>query len=248
MVLFGTRFPDFTIQHSTPPGGTLLCGFTSVGLAGLTAVDFLVDELELEQIGYLTVEGLPSITPFEDGRPTHHTRLFSRPDLDVTVLKSELFVPARLGRAFGDAILDWTERNGVDEVAVLSGVPLQHGPEEHLTYFIASDDYREKHLRDADVPPMGRGFMDGVNGALIERGIESPLGVAVFVTPVHEQSPDLEAAVRLVETIDGVYDLGVDTSPLKAFAKEVAKYYADLAERLAEEERKDETAEDRMYM
>lgn len=248
MVLFGRTAPDFSIEQSTPPSGTLLCGFTTMGLAGLTAVHFLVEQLDLEQTGYLTAEGLPSITPFENGRPTHHTRLFSRDDLDVTVLQSELFIPASRGESVADVTLDWTAEHGVDEVVVLAGIPVQHGPDEHQTYYIATDDYRENRLAGTDVPPMGRGFLDGVNGALVGRGIDSPLEVGILVTPVHQQSPDLDAAIRLVETVDALYDLGVDTGPLEAFAEEVAKYYADLAERMESEGRREEAAADRMYM
>lgn len=240
--------PDVSIEHSEPPSGTLLCGFTAWGLAGLTAVHFLVEQLSLEQTGYLTADGLPSITPFESGRPTHHTRLFSREGLDVTVLQSELFVPASQGEAVAAAVHEWTTAEEVDEVVVLAGVPVQHGPDEHLTYFVATDDYREVHLEGTDVSPMGRGFLDGVNGALVERGIDSKLGVCVLVTPVHHQTPDLEAAVRLVETTNALYDLGVDTAPLEAFATEVERYYSDLAERLETEGRREDAPADRMYM
>lgn len=240
---------DFDVRQSETPGETLLCGFTSYGLAGLTAVDYLVDQLDLEETGHIAVEGLPSITPFVEGTPSHHTRLFSRPDLDVTVLAAELFVPVALGDALGEAILTWTEANGVEEIAVLSGVPVQHGPDEHRTYYVATEDYQATRLAaaDADVPPMGRGFLDGVRGALVERGISSPLGVCVFVTPVHAQVPDAAAAVRLVETVEAVYDLGVDPAPLHEFADEVARYYAELSQRMESQERR-EGPEDRMYM
>lgn len=240
--------PDVSIEHSEPPSGTLLCGFTEWGLAGLTAVHFLVEQLDLEQTGYLTADGLPSITPFEDGQPSHHTRLFSREGLDVTILQSELFIPANHGEAVSAAIHEWTVAEGVDEVVVLSGVPVQHGPDEHLTYFVATDDYHGVHLEGTDVQPMGRGFLDGVNGALVGRGIDSPLGVCVLVTPVHHQAPDMEAAIRLVETANALYDLGVDTAPLEAFAAEIERYYADLAERLEAEGRKQDAPADRMYM
>ncbi|WP_042662697.1 proteasome assembly chaperone family protein [Haloferax sp. ATB1] len=241
-----TSRPDFQITHDTPPSRALLCGFSSFGLAGLTAVDFIVDHLDLEQTGHLTVEGLPAVTPFEDGRPRHHTRLFSRDDLDVTVLVGELFVPAVHGTQFGNAILEWTERNQVEELAVLSGIPMAHGPDEHRVFYIATDDYREARLADSDIPPMGRGFFDGTNAALVERGIGSPLGVGVYVTPVHAQVPDVEAAIRLVDAADDVYDLGVDSSPLESFAAEVQQYYAELAERLHDSEA--DLPEDRMYM
>ncbi|XVH31862.1 proteasome assembly chaperone family protein [Haloferacaceae archaeon DSL9] len=246
--MFGMRRRDanFTVAQETEPSTTLLAGFSAYGLAGLTAVDYLVRQLDLEETGHVAVEGLPSITPFEAGRPRHPTRLFSRPDLDVTVLVSELFVPSSLGGALSDAILDWTEANGVEEIAVLVGVPVPHGPEGHQTYYIATDDYREDRLGGTEIQPMGGGFLDGTNAALVERGLDSPLGVGLFVTPVHARTPDIEAAIRLVETVDGVYDLGVDSQPLEEFAAEVTRYYGDLAERMEASEA--DVPEDRMYM
>lgn len=238
--------PGFTITHETAPSETLLAGFSAFGLAGLTAADYLVDHLDLHEQGHLSVEGLPTVTPFENGRPRHHTRLFSRDDLDITVLVGELFIPVGAGRTFANAILDWTEANGVREIAILSGVPILHGPEEHRTYYIATDDYRERRLSETTIAPMGRGFLDGTNAALVECGLDSALGVCAFVTPVHAQIPDVQAAIRLVETVEAVYNVGIDAAPLEAFATEVEQYYAELAERM--EEHDDELPEDRMYM
>ncbi|WP_435063936.1 proteasome assembly chaperone family protein [Halobaculum sp. EA56] len=273
--------PAFHVATETEPSSTVVAGFSQFGLAGLTAADYLVDHLELERTGHIRTEGLPTITPFENGRPRYPTRLFSRPDLDVSVLVGELFVPNTLAEPFSRAILDWTEEGGVEEVAVLSGVPFAHGPDEHRAFYIASDDYREAHspalaaaapdptadgaadssaadddpgtdpatgpATDPAIPPMGNGFLDGTNAALMARGMESDLGVGVFVTPVHAQAPDVEAALRLVEAIDRVYGLGVDTGPLEAFAGEVGEHYRGLAERL-DDQREEDQPLDRMYM
>ncbi|KAB1193823.1 proteasome assembly chaperone family protein [Haloferax sp. MBLA0076] len=238
--------PDFHITHEETPSEVLIAGFSSFGLAGLTAVDFIVDHLELEETGHLTVEGLPSVTPFLEGRPRHHTRLFSRPDIDVTILVGELFVPAESGAQFSNAILDWMEGHGVGEIAVLNGIPIAHGPDEHRVYYVATDDYRAARLQSADIPPMGRGFFGGTNAALVERGIESPLGVGVYITPVHAQVPDVEAAIRLVDAVNDVYDLGVDSHPLESFAENVHQYYTELADRLEESE--SDLPDDRMFM
>ena len=195
----------------------------------------------------MTAASLPSITPFEDGQPRHHSRLFSRPDLDVTVLVNELFVPVWAADAFADAVLGWTERSGVDEIAVLSGVPVAHGPDDHRTFYVATGDYRDHRLADSEVPPMGNGFLDGVNASLMARGMDSALRVGVFVTPVHPQVPDVEAAIRLVDTVRRVYGLDIDTADLEGFAAEVEQYYGELAERL-EATREEQRPEERMYM
>jgi uncharacterized protein len=236
----------FQVSHPTEPSGTVLAGLSSFGLAGLTAVDFLIEHLDLEQQGHVAIEGLPAITPFTDGRPRHPTRLYSRDDLDLTVLVAELFVPASAGGRFADAVLDWTEGEGVEEVVVIAGIPVPHGPDAHRTFYVATEDYHERRLRDREIPPMGTGFLDGVNAALMLRGLDSPLGACVYVTPVHAQAPDVDAAIRLVETVEAVYDLGIDPTPLTEFADRVRQYYTDLAARI--EQKETETPEDRMYM
>ena len=80
--MFGIRrrlSADFKIEHQADPSTALLCGFSAYGLAGLTAVGYLVDHLKLEAYGYIRAEGLPSITPFEAGAPRHPIRLFYGP-------------------------------------------------------------------------------------------------------------------------------------------------------------------------
>lgn len=296
----------FHVATDREPASTVIAGFSQFGLAGLTAVDYLVDHLELEQTGHLRAEGLPTITPFENGRPRYPTRLFSREGLDVTLLVGELFVPNSLAEPFSRAVLDWTERANVDEIAVLSGAPFPHGPAEHRAFYVASDDYRAAHFPDDDpdagpaagdpaesgfggtagtveasgatdaagtvdapdasepaesgktagseeptdadtVQPMANGFLDGTNAALMARSMESDLRGCVYVTPVHPQVPDVDAALRLVEAVEAVYGLDVDTGPLEAFADQVGEHYRSLAERL-EEHAEEEQPSDRMYM
>ncbi|MFB6303647.1 MAG: proteasome assembly chaperone family protein [Haloferacaceae archaeon] len=226
--------------------GTLIAGLAAFGLAGLTAVEYLADALSLEPAGHVAVDGLPTITPFEDGRPRRPIRLYSGPDRDVTVMVAEPSVPPAAADPFGDAVVDWAERSGVEDVAVLAGVPLAHGPDEHRAFFVATDDYRERHLVESDVTPMGQGFLDGPNAAVVRRGMDAPTGACVYVTPVHAQSPDADAAVRLVEAVADVHGLDVDAGPLREFAAAVQQHYAGLAERLAE--RETEASADRMYM
>lgn len=241
--------PSFAVNHDADASDTLLCGFSEFGLAGLTAADYLVKQLELEQTGHITVDQLPTITPFENGTPRHHTRLFSRDDLEFTVLVGELFVPTHAAAPLGEAILEWAAGASVEEVVVCSGVPTAHGPDDHRPFFIASRDYQDAHdLEAADVKPMSGGFLDGVNGAITAQGMDSPLRTCVFTTPAHAQAPDAEAALRLLGAIDRVYGLDLDTGPLESVANELSRYYAELAERMAEQEPEERLPEDRMYM
>lgn len=223
----------------------LLCGFSEYGLAGLTAADYLVKQLDLEPTGHVSAVDLPGITPFENGRPRHHTRLFGG-DGPISVLVGELFIPRQLSGQFAAALADWAEGT-VEELLVLSGVPIAHGPEDHRTFYVATDDFRERRLVDTEIPPMGGGFLDGVNATLVQEGLDGALGVGIVATPAHAQNPDVEAALRLLGAVSDAYDLDIDTEPLESFAAEVQRHYTELSERMRATEEADQP-EDRMYM
>jgi len=239
--------PTVEITHETDPAGHLVAGFSTFGLAGLTAVDYLRTELGLTEAGYITVDDLPAITPFENGTPRHHTRLYDSPDRDVTVLLNELFVPPWAAEAFSAAVLAWADANAVEEITILSGVPVPHGPDDHRAFYVATEDYQAERLQGSDLPAMGAGYLDGVNASLVGQGMDTDLRVGVIVTPVHQQAPDVQAALRLVEALEDVVGLAVDTEKLAAFAADVERYYAELAQRF-EQVAEDEQSPDRMFM
>jgi uncharacterized protein len=94
---------------------------------------------------------------------------------------------------------------------------------------------------------MGRGFLEGINASLIDHGMDTSLRVGLLSTPVHEEVPDVEAAIRLVEAVDTLYELNVDTSELEAFAVEIEEYYQELSERVKADETTQSPA-DGMFM
>lgn len=228
--------------------GTLVVGLAEYGLAGLTAAEYLTTRLGLEAIGHVAVEGIPAITPFENGTPRRHTRLFSSPEVDVTVLVGELAVPPDATEAFADRIAADADARDIDETVVLSGVPLAHGPDDHRPFYVATEAYQERHFEETtDVSPMTGGFLEGVNAELVQRALGDSAPCCVLTTPVHARTPDVEASLRLLEAVDDIYGFDIDTEPLEAFARDLSKQYEELADRI-EADRTERLGDDRMYM
>lgn len=240
---------SFDVEHEGGAPNTLVVGTSEIGVAGLTAVDYLAEKLEMEKCGQVTTDDLPSITPFEEGVPRHHTRFFGCDEHDFTVLTSELFVPLDAARSFADAVLNWTEKNDVEEVVFLSGVPIPHNPEQHEVHYVATNDYREKRFLE-ELKPMGGGFLEGLHAEVMARGIDSPLSVGALLTPVHPPAQDVEAAIRLLQAFRNIYGVDVDTAELEEYGDELQQYYEQLSERMSEmqDESKKRLSEDRAYV
>jgi uncharacterized protein len=240
--------PRFEVVRTGEVGSRLVTGLATPGLAGLTAADHLARRDDAVRVGHVRSRGLPDVTPFSDGRPRHPSRLYALPDADLTVLVSEVFVPTALAEPLTDALVRFADEAGVEETTLLHGVPYPHGPDEHAVFAVATDGHRARRRPDAP-PPLAGGFLDGVPGDLLARGLEGGPPAGTLVTPTHPPGPDFDAAIRLLEAVGSLFDLGVDPAALHERSAATRREYEQLAERLRALQT-DETTEygaDRMY-
>jgi uncharacterized protein len=250
-----TAEPSFELRSEpeAEPGDTLLVGTANLGLAGLTALDYLVSHSHTERIGHVHTRKLPDITPFTEGEPRRPMRLYTAPDSRITVLLSEVFVPVGAGEPFADAVATWAGEHGIAEVGVLHGVPFPHGPDEHVVFHVSTPGFRERRLDDT-VEPLSGGFFDGLVGELLVRGLDGaapPTGV--LVTPTHPPGPDFDGAFRFLDALERLYGLAVDETELRTRSEETRRYFQELADRMraveeAEGAGRRDRPEDRMYM
>lgn len=246
---------DVTVDPDRRPGDTLVLGLATPGMAGLTAADYLVRHLEAEAVGAVVPDGLPAIAPFEAGVPRHPTRLYDLLGSSLAVLVGELYVPPWVASPFVDAVLDWAAAAGVEELAVLHGVPFPHGEQEHEVYTVATAGYRERRLEGADPQPLAGGVLDGAAGELVIRALDDDaVEAGVYVTPTHPPGPDVDAALRLIDALEGRYDIDVDDAELQELSEQLRRYYNELADRMEILGQADQPIgsrdfpEDRMYM
>lgn len=235
-------------------GQTLLVGLASPGMAGLTAVNQIVESVESREIGSIAPTELPGITPFEDGSPRHHTRLYDLVGRDLIVLVGELFVPAWAAPSFANSLLEWAQEAEVSEFAVLHTIGYPHGPDDHQVFHVATDAYRDRRLSGQSMPMKG-GVLDGVAGEVVSACLdEGDPEVGVFITPAHPPGPDVDGALLFLDLIEDLYNVSVDRDELEELSREIKRYYETLDERLATlqeaEDRRDERDfyADRMYM
>jgi uncharacterized protein len=246
---------EMDVQSETPSGETLLVGLSNLGMAGVTAADYLVRHLDSEQVGHVRAHNFPAITPFQNGEPRHPMRLYTLEDTALSVLLGELFVPVWATHPFTDALLEWISSAAVEEIAVLHGVPFPHGPEEHAVFHVSTPEYRERHLVDAGIQPLSGGFLDGVVGDLVAQGLdEGGPPVGVYISPTHPPGPDIDAALLLLDTLQDIYGFTIDEEELQARSEELKQYYQELTQRmesLSEDEQSlvtQDYPEDRMFM
>ena len=250
-----SREPAFDIEVTADGdlSETLIVGVADIGVAGLTAVDYLTTRPEASQIGHVRTRNVPDITPFSEGEPRRPMRLYDAPEASASVFLSEVLLPLGAAEAVAESLFGLVDRTGVEEVVVLFGAPFPHRETEHEVFHVSTAAFRERRLAETDVKPLPNGFFDGVVGELVTRGLDDgapPVGV--LVTPAHPPGPDLDGALRLLDAYGSVFDTDIDRTELATRSEEMKTYYQGLADRmetLRESERSGQDyPADRMYM
>lgn len=252
-----TDTPSFeiTVPSDITLGETLIVGVADIGVSGLTAVDYLTTHTEATQVGHVRTENLPDISPFSEGRPRYPLRLYRMADSPLSVFISEVFLPVWAADSLVDELFEWLPETEIEEIAVLLGAPFPHGEREHTVFHVATDPFRERHLEETEISPLSGGFFDGVVGELVTRGLDPDApSVGVLITPAHYPGPDLEGALRLLDSLETIYDIDVDEAELRDRADEMKQYYQELTARMQSLRENEpplgsrDYPEDRMYM
>jgi len=219
--------------EATLEAPTLVEGMPGVGLVGKIVADHLVDALEMEQYATCYCEGLPRVAVYAKGDRAvrQPVRVYADEGHDLLVLQSDVPVSPQAAPNFATCITGWFD--AVNAMPIfLSGLPQQ--PDGPPAFYGIGNGSGATVLEEHDIAaPKESGMIRGPTGALLAEACEQGLDCLGLVVQANAQFPDPEAArVLLVEAIEPITGVEVDTDRLVEQAEEIAEARQQLAEQM----------------
>src|SRR5438094_8914304 len=94
-------------------GATVIDGFPSVGLVSSIVANYLINALNLVQIGIMDSVYFPTVALVRDGQPMNPVRIYAGPKMDdrdqIVVFISEFQPPPNLIKGIAATVLDWAQ-------------------------------------------------------------------------------------------------------------------------------------------
>src|SRR6266581_3381788 len=94
-------------------GATVIDGFPSVGLVSSIVANYLINALNLTQIGIMDSIYFPTVALVRDGQPMNPVRIYAGSKVDdhdqIVVFISEFQPPPNLIKAIAATVLDWAQ-------------------------------------------------------------------------------------------------------------------------------------------
>ncbi len=217
-------------------GATLILGFAGIGLIGPIVANQLIEQIpDIKEIGFLVSDYLPPISVFYQGVLKHPFRLLYTPQHNLIVGVCE--VPFQTPSAYNDlskTICNWALSEDVKakEVVIFQGIPQRGIIDDYPVYFAAEaemTDALEKH----DIKKVEKGIIVGPEATVLNEALTNRLRAYALFTPVLE-IPTPEGAAAIIEVLNDIYNLEIETSKLIEEGKEIKAKMLELAQKAQE--------------
>jgi len=214
-------------------GATLVLGFAGIGLIGTIVANTLIEQLtDVKEIGFITSEYLPPISVFYAGVLKHPFRLLYSPQHNLIIGVCE--VPFQIPTAYNDlskTICNWALSDDVKakEIVIFQGIPQRGIIDEYPVYY-AAEEIMMDHLEKFGITKVEKGIIVGPEATVLNEALTNRLAAYALFTPVLE-IPTPEGAASIIEVLNKMYDLKVDTTSLIEQGKEIKAKMLELAEK-----------------
>lgn len=218
----------------------VVVGLPTLGVVGTITAQYLVDQLEMPQVGGLYSNQFPPVGRVQGGRSSFPVRLHALESDCGSELRCENLVvgvteflpnmPAIY--AIAERVTEWAQTHDAGMLVSPDGL-LVHGDEGPTIHGVAALPEGLELFEQAGVQPMEEGVLMGFSAATISNGRRLDVNAVSLLAETAPDRPDARAAARLVEVLDPfVPEIDIETEPLLKQAEEIEEHTRNLREQM----------------
>lgn len=215
-----------------PNNPIIIEGFPGFGLIGTITTEFLIEQLKAEQIGIIKSDDIPAMIAIHDSKVVNPIGIFYDKKTNILIVHIITSIQG-IEWDLANTIMDMAKQLKAKEIISLEGVaaPGIEG-ENTKCFYYTTNDVSKKIFEKNKIEPLKEGIILGVTGALLLDADSFPLSCVFAET--HSALPDSIAAARVIEILDKLLGLRIDTKPLMQQAEKFEKKIRGLMEKSKE--------------
>jgi len=208
---------------------TVIAGFPSIGLVSTIAANYLIDALNLKQIGCVTSSQFPALSVVHTGEPLSPVRIYSGVQANkqkIVVFVSEFKPKPNLINAISETIMNWANEKGCKLLISPEGMVVEGKSgegEEVEAYAIGSTESARGMLMEKKIAQFKNGIIAGVSGVLLNIGKQSNFNVISILAEAHPNYPDARAAAAAINVMGLIMGVEINVTPLYEESERIEK-------------------------
>ena len=198
------------VKKSSP---IVVTGFSGPGFIGNTALLYVARQKGFVQRAQLKSQLIPPMFLLIEGKPTPVFRIYGDNKNEILFVVSDALINAENAWPIGIKLMEWLRGKGVKEIISIEGMPFAtpEGERPIFGYSLSGRDFSK-----AGVRPTSEGGISGLNAVLLDEAMKHNVSWTTLLVPTGLiQAIDYVGVADLIEALNGMLKLGVDTSPLR---------------------------------
>ena len=191
----------------------VVTGFTGPGFIGNTALLYIARKKGFTQRAQVKSHLIPPMMLLIEGKPTPVFRIYGDQKNEILLVVSEALINAENAWPIGIKLMEWLRGKGVKEIISIEGMPYAtpEGERPIFGFSTSGRDFSQDGIR-----PTSEGGISGLNAVLLDEAMKHNVPWTTLLVPTGlSQTIDYGGAADLIEALNRMLKLGVDTSPLR---------------------------------
>ncbi|MFQ5920876.1 MAG: proteasome assembly chaperone family protein [Nitrososphaerales archaeon] len=192
----------------------ILVGLPDAGLVGTIAATFLVDSLQMKEVGYIDSARFQPLIIVRDNEVKNPIRIYGKDDLVVVI--SDIPVLPLMAVQFSKSLLGWAKKLNPNLVINITGLPVQNRLqiEKPEVLCLATGKQVMQLVRDANLTLFSDGVLFGTYAAVIKECVVQQVPSLTLLAQSHLNFPDPTASIEALSIINSLLKMNVDLAKL----------------------------------
>ena len=227
---------EIEMQKKDFSGYTFIEGFPGAGLVGPMAINYIIEKLNMDDIGFITSDKFPPLVSIHDDIPMHPVRIYVSEKLKILTIFAEFAIPIELTYELSKAVYEQIiKKNGIKKVLSISGIPTQQEQAPKDVFGVASSKKLVKEvIEKKGLKPIGDGMATGVNALILSMAIDDNIDDINILVPINPALIDPGYAVLAINSMNNILGINIDTTELDKEAKLVESKVKELMKKSKE--------------
>jgi uncharacterized protein len=205
---------DFGQRMNRP---SVIVGVPEAGLVGTIASSYLVEQLKLQERGYVDSDFMPPVMVVHNSTVRYPMHIFGKDN--IVVVLSEVPLTGRLALEVAKEVAAWAKSLKAGILVGVTGAPSRkredaQGDGKSVVAGVGNDEASLQALKASGSLPFEEGVVTGFYASLLKYSMKNQQSAAVLLAESLAQFPDPGAAVSIIESLNGLLSLKIDTKPL----------------------------------
>ena len=202
------------MNQSKAKENVLLVGFPSNGLIGTFTIAYIVNSLNMKQIGEIEMPELPPSLFVDNGEIFGPIRIYKKENLFVII--SDIPFPTDIAYIFAKSVIQVAKRNKIDKTIIISGLESMDIENKNpKVYGLITHKSLESFLYENDIPKFLSGTIFDTDAAVISALRGSNIPTVMLYAECHPLFPDPKASIHAITIISKILKIQIDVKDIK---------------------------------